>query len=129
MLSLFIYLMVLNYNQSRTSSFITLDQYAGVCVDNLYSTTCCEVPQSITGIFLLDNKARWNTESNFDYQRAVYSITMTGVQYTNEQWFALMRSIQDELYEIGYIRGRYRDFSWNLIAWASFTAVQSASGF
>jgi hypothetical protein len=27
------------------------------------------------------------------------------------------------LYEIGKVRGSLRDISWNLVAWASFTAV------
>jgi hypothetical protein len=54
---------------------------------------------SVTGEFLLDARAKWNIEEGFDYQRAIYAISMTCVQYTNDQWFALMRSIQDELYE------------------------------
>lgn len=40
-----------------------------------------------------------------------------------------MQAIKVELYNIGAVRGRYRDFSWNLIAWASFTAINTYSGY
>lgn len=118
-----------NYNDARTSTFITLDPTSGVCKDIKDSTQCCEVPQSVTGNFLLDSRSRWNTQSGFNFNRAMYGVTMTGVTYTNEEWAVLMKTIKEQMYKIGVVRGRFRDFSWNLIAWSSFTAVTSASGY
>lgn len=129
LIALFIYLFWYNYNDARTSTFITLDPKSGVCADDAHSTQCCEVPQAVTGEFLLDSRSRWNTQTKFNFNRAMYGVTMTGVTYTNEQWSALMKTIKDQMYNIGVKRGRFRDYSWNLIAWCSFTAVNSASGY
>jgi hypothetical protein len=106
-----------------------LDNTSGVCKGDATSTTCCEVPQTVTGEYFIDSRSRWNTQSNFNYNRAIYGVSMTGVTYTNEQWSELMKTIKNQMYSVGYVRGRYRDFSWNLVAWASFTALSTSSGY
>jgi hypothetical protein len=54
---------------------------------------------------------------------------MIGLTYTNEKWSALMSIIESDMQYIGQTRGQFRDFSWNLIAWASFTAIDKSDGF
>lgn len=34
----------------------------------------------------------------------------------------------NRLYEVAVMRGTLRDFSWNMIVWASFTAINTAKG-
>jgi hypothetical protein len=81
--------------KGRTHTFITLDQNAGVCLDDPSLETCCEVPASITGTYLADNAGIWNTESAFSYVRQIYAVSLTGLTYTNEQWKHLMTVIKD----------------------------------
>jgi hypothetical protein len=42
-----------NYELNRTSTFISLDNTAGVCLDDKSQDTCCEVAKGITGTLLL----------------------------------------------------------------------------
>lgn len=128
MIGLFVYLFWNNYNDARTNSFITLDPKSGVCKDDHHSKRCCEVPQTITGDYLLDSRSRWSTQDKFNFNRAMYGVTMTGVTYTNAEWSTLMKTIKEQMYQIGVVRGRYRDYSWNLIAWCSFTALNTVAG-
>eukprot|EP01033_Poteriospumella_lacustris_P013355 gene13356-9561_t len=128
MIGLFVYLFWNNYHDARTNSFITLDPTSGVCKDDRHSKRCCEVPQTITGEFLLDSRSRWSTQDNFNFNRAMYGVTMTGVTYTNAEWSTLMKTIKAQMYQIGAVRGRFRDYSWNLIAWCSFTALSTVAG-
>lgn len=123
------YLFYQSYQDGRTKSFITLDKTSGVCKDVRGSKTCCEVPNTITGVYLADYTGRWNTEVGFDYVKNVYDVSVAGLQYTNEQWKSIMKDIQKSLYEIGVVRGSKRDFAWNMIAWASFTAISTVKGY
>jgi hypothetical protein len=133
--------------QARTKTFITLDRFSGVCKDDPSLDTCCEVPASITGTYLADSAGDWNTEAGFSYVKQIYAVSLTGLTYTNEQWKQLMFAIkqryvhvsdlisfhphwivcpfQFRLYQVAEARGALRDISWNLVAWASFTAVSA----
>ncbi len=88
------YLFYGSYIEGRTKSFITLDKFSGVCADDPSLDTCCEVPASITGTYLADNRGNWNTEAAFSYVRQVYAVSVTGLTYTNTQWKTLMTTIQ-----------------------------------
>ncbi len=88
------WLFYLNYMEARTKTFITLDKNSGVCVEDSSMSTCCEVPASITGTYLADNLATWNTESGFSYVKQIYAVSLTGLTYTNTQWKALMSVIK-----------------------------------
>ena len=101
----------MQYIQGRTSSFITLDNKSGVCKDIPDSTTCCEVPLSLTGEFLADTSGLWDTEPNFSYIQNSYGITVSGLQYTNAQWAEVMQNITAQLKVIG-IKGMNRDYAW-----------------
>jgi len=118
-----------SYNTSRTKSFISLDSTAGVCVDKQTSTECCEVPKTTSGTFLVDSKGAWDTMANFSYIDQVYGVTLLGLHYTNAQWADMMTTVDEQMKEIGKTRGSQRDFSWNLIAWASFTAINQENGY
>jgi hypothetical protein len=90
------YLFYVNYNEGRTKTFITLDRLSGVCREDSSLDTCCEVPASITGVYLVDHTGYWNTEPKFSYLNQIYAVSVTGLTYTNEQWKALMTSIKDQ---------------------------------
>jgi hypothetical protein len=89
------YLFYSSYMDARTHTFITLDPYSGVCLDDPSLDTCCEVPAAITGTYLVDNSGIWNTESAFSYVRQIYAVSLTGLTYTNEQWTQLITVIKD----------------------------------
>ena len=110
-ISLIIYFISSSYNDGRTQSFISLDSSAGVCKDSAGSTSCCEVPQTITGTFLADVQGNWNTQSNFSYINNNYAITVAGLEYTNEQWAVVMTNITSQLSTIG-LKGENRDLAW-----------------
>lgn len=116
-------LFIQSYQTNRTQTFISLDKTSGVCIDQPKKTTCCEVPQTVTGTYMLDDFDHWNTESGFNYVHQIYSVGLAGLEYTNDYWADIMKSVDSNIKEIGYTRGRFRDFSWNLIAWASFTNI------
>jgi hypothetical protein len=90
------YLFYINYNEGRTKTFITLDRYSGVCKNDSSLNECCEVPASITGVYLVDNTGTWNTEAAFSYINQIYAVSVTGLSYTNEQWRSLMTAIKDK---------------------------------
>lgn len=110
-LGLLIYFIYQQYHQGRTSSFITLDNTSGVCVDDAKSTTCCEVPQSISGTFLADTSGKWNTEPGFSYIQNNYAITVGGLEYTNAQWEHVIKNISDQVKHVGLL-GVNRDYAW-----------------
>lgn len=109
--TLLIYFIVTAYTDARTKSFITLDNTSGVCKDDSKSTTCCEVPQTITGTFLADTRGRWNTQNNFSYINNNYAVTVAGLEYTNAQWADVMKNITVQLSNIG-LKGEKRDLAW-----------------
>ena len=74
-------------------------------------STCCEVPQTITGTFLADVYGQWNTETKFSYTNNNYAVTTIGLEYTNEQWTQVMQNISAQLAVVG-LKGINRDFSW-----------------
>ncbi len=121
------YFFAMAYHDGRTSSFITLDNTSGVCIDDSKSSTCCEVPVTITGTFRADSTGLWDTMPGFNYVKNNYAATMVGVHYTNEQWTKIMKVIVGQMQAIG-LKGATRDFSWNLVAWASYSAVDTQSG-
>eukprot|EP01038_Epipyxis_sp_PR26KG_P009688 gene9688-13041_t len=115
------------YVLGRTSTFITLDNTSGVCKDDPSSTTCCEVPQSVTGSYLADSSGKWNTQTGFSYVNNIYQVTLLGLTFTNAQWKSVMNNIADQVKSIGN-RGKSRDFSWNLVALSSFSAQNTDQG-
>lgn len=117
-----------NYTQGRTSTFITIDKTAGVCKSDPSMTTCCEVPQTVSGNFYMDTTGNWSTQQDFDYVKQIYSVSLSGLQYTNEEWSKILKTIQDQLMSIGKTKGSLRDFSWNIVAWGSFSALVKKSG-
>lgn len=110
-LGMLIYFIVQSYIEGRTKSFISLDDSAGVCRSDSKSKTCCEVPQTVTGTFLADTKGHWNTGNNFSYINNNYAVTVAGLEYTNDQWTAVMKNITAQLEIIG-TKGENRDLSW-----------------
>lgn len=116
-----------NYILSRTSTFVSLHANSGVCKGDRGSTLCCEVPKSVTGSFLADAAGRWDTFPHFNYNQNNYNLYALGVKYTNEEYRAIMRKIGLELRVLG-ARGANRDYSWNMIAWSSFTSLNSDAG-
>lgn len=121
------YFFTRNYVLNRTSSFISLDSGAGVCKGDSKSDSCCEVPVAVTGEFMVDTNGRWETFPRFNYNFNNYDVKLTGVSYTNEEYQTLMKKISKEVKAIG-ARGKNRDYSWNMVAWSSFTALDSTSG-
>lgn len=117
-----------NYVLCRTSTFISLDSGAGVCKGEDGSESCCEVPTGITGEFLADSFGRWNTFPRFNYNFNNYMLTLTGASYTNDEYSKLMSKISSQVRAIGS-RGKSRDYSWNMVAWSSFTSINTDSGF
>ena len=99
------------YIDGRTSSFISLDNTSGVCVTDAKSSTCCEVPQTISGTFLADTSGRWNTEPGFSYTENSYAVSTLGLEYTNAEWTGVMRNISAQLQEVG-TKGASRDLAW-----------------
>jgi hypothetical protein len=110
-MSLFIYFVVTQYAYGTQKSFVSIDKYAGVCVDEKSSTTCCEVPTSVTGSFLVDKSGNWNSQSDFSYILANYGVTMTAVQYTNATWTDIMTNLASQMQVIGK-QGANRDYAW-----------------
>lgn len=110
-LALLIYFVIQQYHQGRTSSFITLDNTSGVCQHDPSSTTCCEVPLTLTGTFLADTSGVWDTEPRFSYIQNNYAITVAGLEYTNAQWAEVMKNITAQLKVIG-TKGINRDYAW-----------------
>lgn len=104
------------YTDARTSSFITLDNTAGVCKSDPSSTTCCEVPTVVTGEFYADSNGNWDTQPGFQFTKANYGVNLKGLQYTSDQWTEVMKGIVTDVQQLG-ARGQYRDFAWNLVAW------------
>lgn len=82
-----------SYVDARTKSFITLDRFSGECADDPSLDTCCEVPASITGTYLVDDRGNWNTEALFSHVKQIYAVSLTGLQYNNEEWKELMNGI------------------------------------
>ncbi len=95
------YFFAMAYIDGRTSSFITLDDTSGVCIDDNRSKTCCEVPVAITGTFRADSQGLWDTAPDFDYVKNNYAATMVGVTYTNEEWTKIMKNIVSQMQIIG----------------------------
>lgn len=110
-IALFVYFTYTSYIDGTTKSFISLDNKSGVCKGERGSKTCCEVPQTITGTFLVDAKGRWNTQNGFSYINNNYAITVAGLEYTNEQWEDVMKNIADQLSTIG-LKSENRDYAW-----------------
>lgn len=108
---MFIYFIYTQYEQGRNSSFITLDNTSGVCKGQPSSTTCCEVPQTVSGTFLADTQGNWDTDPTFSYIQNNYAVTVSGLEYTNEQWASVMKNITAQLKVIG-LKGVNRDFAW-----------------
>lgn len=123
-----VYLFITEYQKNRTESFISIDPKSGVCKDDSSSSTCCEIPLTITGDFMLDSNSSWNTEKNFDLVDQIYLFSLEGLQYTNEQWSEIVKSIDVKVKDLGLTRGSKRDFSWNLIGWVSYTSFTKGSG-
>lgn len=105
------YFIVNTYIEARTSSFVSLDEEAGVCRGDSGSEFCCEVPQQVTGTFLGDTRGRWNTERGFSYISNAYAVTALGLEYTNAQWTEVMTDISEQLRFIGQ-KGATRDMAW-----------------
>jgi hypothetical protein len=127
-IALLIYFIYSSYNDAVSNSFISLDNKAGVCKGDKSSTTCCEVPQTITGTFLADTRGKWNTQNGFSYINNNYAVTVAGLEYTNAQWADVMKNITAQLSTIG-LKGENRDYAWNMVAWSSFTAQNLDRGF
>lgn len=79
------------YVKDRTNSFISLDSTAG---------DCTEVAQTITGEFLSDANGKWNTNSQFKYSLAQYSVSLLGLTYTTDQWIRNMKEIESQVLAI-----------------------------
>ncbi len=109
--ALFAYFISAEYYNGRNNSFMTLDKTSGVCIDDASSTSCCQVPQSITGTFLADTAGRWNTFENFSYVANNYAVTVAGLEYTKPQWREVMSNISKQLEIIGS-KSVDRDFAW-----------------
>jgi hypothetical protein len=122
------YFFAMAYIDGRTSSFITLDNSSGVCVDDHKSDKCCEVPVTITGTFRASSQGLWDTMADFDFVKNNYMATMSGVHYTNEQWTKIMKNIVSQMQKIG-LKGATRDYAWNMVAWASYSAVDTKNGY
>jgi len=120
------YFFAANYILSRTSSFITLDNTSGVCKDT-GDDKCCEVPSSVTGEFLADASGRWNTFPKFNYNQNNYDLTLSGVQYTNDDYYKIMGDVNSQVRAMG-TRGSNRDYAWNMVAWSAFTALNTDFG-
>lgn len=117
-----------NYILNRTSTFISLDSGAGVCKGESGSDSCCEVPIAITGEFMADALGRWETFPRFNYNINNYNLKLTGASYTNEDYVKLMAKISQDVKTLG-ARGKNRDYSWNMVAWSSYTSINTDSGF
>jgi hypothetical protein len=76
------------YVKNRTNSFISLEKEAG---------ECNEVSQTVTGDFLSDANGKWNTNSQFKYSLAQYTVSLLGLTYTTEQWKDNMREIESQV--------------------------------
>lgn len=116
-----------SYLEARNSSFITLDSSSGVCKDDSSLGECCEVPITITGTYITDTAGRWDTFDGFNYNQNNYALQLVGAQYSNSEYVSRLRSIAVETSTIGQ-RGLSRDYAWNMVAWSSFTSINSESG-
>ena len=118
-----------HYAEQRAATFISADQNSGACIDDASSSTCCEIPVSVSGTFLADARNNWNTDKTFSYINGLYYVSMAGLKYTIEDWTKFMLVVQSRLELIGDTKGSLRDFAWNVIAWASFTVTSRSSGY
>jgi hypothetical protein len=110
-IALFVYFVDAQYKAGRTSSFVSIDKNAGVCANDHSLKSCCEVPTSVTGSFLVDRSGTWNSQSNFSYVLANYGVTMTAAQYTNSTWTSIMTDLSSQMQKIGK-KGATRDYAW-----------------
>ena len=110
-----------NYDSARNDSFLSEDRSAGVCVDEYGSTECCEVPFEVSGMYYADSAGNWNSAGGFDYLTQMYTVALSGFKANNAQYQDLMSEVQASVEYIGNTKGSQRDYSWNTIAWASYT--------
>jgi hypothetical protein len=117
-----------NYTNSRNNTFLSEDRNAGVCKNSgEASDECCEVPIGVSGNYLADTQGHWNTDSGFSYLSQIYGVILSGYSADTYQYSRLMSTIQSQVEYLGLTKGSQRDYSWNIIAWASYTYI--ATGF
>lgn len=116
-----------NYTNAKNNTFLSEDQGAGVCKDEDGSDQCCEVPFDVSGNYLADTQGRWNTDGGFSYLDQIYGVVLSGYNAKTWQYQQLMTKIQSQVLYLGQTKGTQRDYSWNIITWASYTYI--ATGF
>lgn len=89
---------------------------------------CCQVPNTISGTYLIDYDGNWNTEAKFVSNHNIYGVTVLGLNYDNKSWTEVATNISVQLSALAK-RASTRDLSWNFIAWASFTAINKDRGY
>jgi hypothetical protein len=50
------------YDGQLNSTFLSVDPSAGICPSTGDDTGCCELPQALSGTYLIDTSGHWNTE-------------------------------------------------------------------
>lgn len=120
--------MTSEYYRNRTQSFITIEPNSGVCKDDSTLDTCCEIPLTVSGNYYVDTNNEWNTQNKFDLAKQIYSVSLEGIQYTNQKWQSIISILDSKIKHLGLIQGSERDFAWNLIAWVSYTSIFKGFG-
>ena len=65
-------------------------------------------------LFLADEDGSWNTNSSFQYNRALYTAVLSGLKFTPSQWTESMTTITEKFRKITSLSPK-RDLAWNLV--------------
>ena len=104
------------YQAIVTQKFISLDSSSGICV---------EVPRGLNSDYEADDVGYWSTHGKFKYQRSLYAVSTKSLQMTTAQWTAAMSSIIKQVKTVTE-KGKFRDYAWNMVMWASFSTTVQA---
>ena len=94
MIAFFIFFVYQSYDSDQSTKYISLDPTSGQCT---------AVPTEVNGVFLGTNYGFWTGNSNFRYDKAIYSLTLINFKGTINQYQDMMAYFNTQLQYYGEI--------------------------
>ena len=111
--TLLIYFTVIGVQNSTAVAFLSLQ---GSNADQ----SCVEKPQSVTGTYRGDFAGRWETDTLFQDNRSLFSISFTGSVLDSTGYQTMVHKFGRSMAKLGQ-KGLTRSVFYNALAWSTFS--------
>ena len=112
-LTLLIYFTVIGVQSATAVAFLSLQ-------NSNADQNCVAKPQSVTGAYRGDFTGKWETDTLYQDNRSLFSITFTGSVLDNNGYQSMIENFGRSMAQLGE-KGLSRSVFYNALAWSTFS--------